>query len=335
MSLIESLFGQQEISVFDPRAREREMTAKLRAIDLADSRRALSNEKILELKLHGVIQDAVEQLRYPESPGQDLSQLDRDLASIISVLDESVKCGYELTAQWACSALTFAIRNLGMDLSGMDAEYAAETMRCRLEYSQNLKLLVELCRKHDQLTASLNTRQRQRQEKRRELDTAKLRYQSRRDSGQLDTALYDLKINVHNPAALTDEARALRDELSTLHRLKSTIIELDVFIDADKLSLNTCAAQIDTRRNALARTPRAADPKLQARINEADRLYREQLNRDLNETEEAIRLYAQHTDVMVEFASHGAHLATTSRALEERRLMEEERLRQQLLESLY
>lgn len=331
-----SLFGkQQNKQTFDPIVRELETKNKLRAIDLADPHRALSDEKILSLKIHAVIQDAIEQLHYPQTDDPNLSYLDNDLVSIISLLGESVKYGYELTAQWACSALTAAIRNLSIDMTGMDAEYTSETMRCRWEYSQNLKLLVELCRKHDQLTASLNTRQRQRQEKRRELDTAKLRYQSRRDSGQLDAALYDLKINVHNPAALTDEARALRDELSTLHRLKSTIIELDVFIDADKLSLNTCAAQIDTRRNALARTPRAADPKLQARINEADRLYREQLNRDLNEAEEAIRLYAQHTDVMVEFASHGAHLATTSRALEERRLMEQERLRQQLLESLY
>ena len=330
MSLFGSLFGQQDKQISDPKVRELEMKDKLRAIDLADPHRALSDEKILDLKIHAVIQDAIEQLRYPQAADQDLNQLDKDLAAIISALGESVRHGYELTAQWACSALTTAIRNLSIDLAGMDAEYAGETLRCRREYSRNLKLLVELCREHDQLTASLTSRQRHRQEKRRELDMAKVRYQSRRDSGQLSEPLNDLKLHVHNPAALSDEARALRDELSALHRLKSTIIELDVSIDADKLSLNNCAAQIDSRRNALARTPRAADPKLQERINEADRLYREQLNRDLNEAEKAIRLYAEHTEVMVEIASHGAHLTTTAKALEERKRLEEERLRQQL-----
>lgn len=332
-----SVFGkpirQPNKQTFDPSTRELEMKDKLRAIDLADPHRALSDEMVLKLKIHAVIQDAIEQLRYPQTVDQDLTQLDRDLAGIISSLGESVKHGYELTAQWACRALTSAIRNLCIDLSGMDAEYASEALRCRREYSQNLKLLVELCTEHDLLSAGLASRQQHRQEKRRELDMAKHHYQFRRDSGQLNALLDNLKLHIHDPAALSDEARELRDELSALHRLKSTILELDVSIDADKLSLNNCSAQIDTRRNALARTPRAADPKLQERINEADRLYREQLNRDLNEAEAAIRLYAEHTEVMMGLASHGAHLTTTSRALEERKHLEEERLRQQLRES--
>lgn len=328
-------FGQQDKNISDPKAREQALKDQLRAIDLADPHRGLPDAKILELKIHAVIQDAIEQLRYPQAADRDLDQLDRDLCGIISVLGESVRCGYELTAQWACSALTSAIRNLSLDLSGMDAEYAAETMRCRREYSENLKLLVELCREYDLLSAALTSRQRHRQEKRRELDLAKVRYQFRRDSGQLARTLEDLRLHIHNPAVLSDAARELWDELSTLHRLKSTIIELDVAIDADKLSLNNCAARIDSRRNALARTPRAADPRLQERINEADRLYREQLNRDLNEAEEAIRLYAQHTEVMIGLASHGAHLTSTSMALDERRQLEEERLRQQLRESQF
>lgn len=329
-----SLFGkQQNKQTFDPIVRELETKNKLRAIDLADPHRALSDEKILSLKIHAVIQDAIEQLHYPQTDDPNLSYLDNDLVSIISLLGESVKYGYELTAQWACSALTAAIRNLSIDMTGMDAEYTSETMRCRWEYSQNLKLLVELCREHDRLSAGLESRQQHRQEKRRELDMAKQRYQFRRDSGLLNEPLDNLKMYVHNPAALSDEARELRDELSTLHRLKSTIIELDVSIDADKLSLNNCAAQIDTCRNALAKTPRASDPKLQQRINEASRLYREQLNKDLNEAEKAIRLYAEHNAAMTEFAEHGANLTIAARAEEERRQMEMERLRQKLSES--
>ena len=329
-----SLFGkQQNNKAPDFQAREQALQDKLRAIDLADPHRALSDEKILSLRLHAVIQDAIEQLHFPQTDDPNLSYLDNDLVSIISLLGESVKYGYELTAQWACTALTRAIRNLSIDMTGMDAEYADETMRCRREYSENLKLLVELCREHDQLSASLESRQQHRQEKRRELDMAKQRYQFRRDSGQLNEPLDNLKLHIHNPAALSDEARDLRDELSALHRLKSTIIELDVSIDADKLSLNNCAAQIDTRRNALAKTPRSTDPKLQQRINEADRLYREQLNKDLNEAEKAIRLYAEHNAAMTEFAEHSANLTLAARAEEERRQMEMERLRQKLSES--
>lgn len=333
MSLFGSIFGQSDKHISDPRAREREMVAMLQAIDLDDPHRGLSDRKLRELKLPAVIEDAIRDLRYPLVVDQDLSQLDRDLTCIISALDQAVKHGRELTAQWASYALTFAIRNLRTEIHDMDTDLTAETLRCRLEYSRNLKLLVELCTEHDLLTASLAQRRSHRQEKRRELDTAKARYQSRRDSGELELPLNELKLHIHNPAALSDEARDLRDELSKLHLLKSAVIELDVAIDADKLSLNTCSAQIDSRRNALASAPRARDPKLQERINEADRLYREQLRKDLNAAEEAIRAYDRHTDAMADLAGHSVHMANIAKALEERKQLELERLRQQLHES--
>ena len=333
MNLFGKIFGQPDENISDPRVREKEMIAKLQAIDLDDPYRSLSDEKIEKLQIRAVIEDACEALCYPLVIDQDIRQLDSDLVCIISALNEAIKHGQEMTAEWSCSALTFAIRNLRTDISDMDADLAAETMRCRVEYSGNLKLMVELCRQYDTVTSGLAKRQKLRQEKRLELDNAKLNYQTRRDSGALDIALGELETKVHAPATMSDDTRALREELSTLHRLKSTLIELDISIDTNLVKRNNLMAEIDSLRNALASAPQARDPKLQERINEANRLYREKLRRELNDAEEAIRSYATHTDTLRDLAKHSAHLSDSARALEERKQMDLQRYRQSEHES--
>lgn len=337
MNLFERIFGQSEQNVqtpiSDPREREREMVAKLQAIDLDNPHRQLSDEKVEQLRISAVIRDACQELRYPLVIDQDVTQLDSDLAAIISALGEAIRLGQEMTAEWACSALTFSIRNLRTEIADMDAELTAETMRCRLEYSQNLRLLVELCRKYDDLNTSLGQRTRMRRQKRQELDAIKDSYLSRRNSGVLDHLLQELRLHVSTPAAMSDEAQALRNELSQLHLLKSSVIELDIAIDADQVSLNTCRAQIDSRRNALASAPRARDPKLQDRINEADRLYRSRLQQELDEAENSIRSYAQHIAGMTDIARQSVVLSNLSTDLEDQKNQTIAQLNQQLRES--
>lgn len=333
MSLSRQSNRKSDQHISDPRAREQEMIAKLRSIDIDDPHRQLSDEKIEELKIRTVIEDACRDLRYPLVIDQDISQLDEELAAIISSLAEAIRMGKEMTAECACSALTSAIENLSMDISDLDADMAAETMRCRLEYSRDLVLLLQLCREYDNLTFSLKTRTKMRQQKRRELDKIKASYLSRRNSGILDHILQELRLHVATPAAMGEEARALRDELSKLHLLKSAIIGLDIAIDADQVTRNTRGAQIDSRRNALASAPRPRDRKLQARINEADRIYREQLQRELEEAENAIRDYTQHIDNMTDIGRQSVVLTNLAVDLEDRKNQSIAQLQAQLPES--
>ena len=315
------------------RQREKKMIARLEAIDLDDPQNQLSEQKLQELNVQGVINYALSELHYPLVIEHDIKNLDDNMDYIIRALEDAVKNGEEATAEWACTALVFAIKNLRTDVPGVDQDCADALMECRVEYSQNLRLLVELCRSQDALTANLADQRIRRQEKRQELDAAKNRYQARRDSGALDLCLAELERNAHNPAALSDEALELRNELSNLHRLKASLIEVDTSINADQVSLNNRIAQIDSRRNALAKPPHVDDPKLQERINEANRLYREKLRRELGDAEEAIRAYATHTDALRDLAQHSAHLSDTARALEERKQMDLQRYKQSEQES--
>ena len=322
MNLFENIFGHGDRKpvrvITDPRSRERELCAALQAIDLDDPRRMLSNEKLRELNISGVIQYGCEDLRYPDVIDRNIAELDRDLEFIIISLGKAVREGWELTAEWAAKSLTFAIKNLKTDAEGLDEECARDMMKCQLEYSQNLKLLVELCMEHDNLSIGLERRMKNRQEKRQQLDAAKHRYMMRRDSGELNGLLEELSGHIHDPGGIRDEVRELREELSLLHRLKAAIIEIDIAMDTDKVTLNNREAQIGTRLNAMTEPPRARDPRLQERINEADRIYRERLRRELNEAEEMLRLYNRHVEGMSELADHGAQLALVSQAIEER-----------------
>ena len=319
-------------SVSAPRAREKAMIALLNSIDLDDPQNKLSEKKLQELNIQGVINYARSELHYPLIIEHDIKNLDANIDYIIDALKNAIKEGEEMTAEWACTALVFAIKNLRTDIPGVDEDCADALMECRVQYSENLRLLVEVCREYDTAATNLADQRERRQKKRDELDAAKNRYQARRDSGALDIALGELETKVHAPATMSDEALALRDELSNLHLLKASLIEADTDINAKQLTLNNRKAEVESRRNALATPPHAVDPKLQDRINEANRIYREKLREELNNAEKAMRDYDVHISAMTELGNHSAHIMSVAKSLEMDKQMETEKYQQLLAE---
>lgn len=285
------------------RQREKKMIARLETIDLDDPQNQLSEQKLQELNVQGVINYALSELHYPLVIEHDIKNLDDNMDYIIRALEDAVKNGEEATAEWACTALVFAIKNLRTDVPGVDQDCADALMECRVEYSQNLRLLVELCRSQDALTANLADQRARRQEKRQELDAAKNRYQARRDSGALDLYLAELERNAHNPAALSDEALELRDTLSLIHSLADVRILMDEINRCDQLIIDNRKTEVESLRNALSKAPLVHDPKLQERINGAHKLYRESLRRELGRMGEELRSDGICQDKLTELIS--------------------------------
>lgn len=319
-------------NVSDSRRREKEMIAKLQAIDLDNPQRQLSDAKIKALNIPGVIKYACSELKFPLITDQNIVNLDNNMHYIIDALELAIKEGREMTAEWACTALVFAVKNLRTDIAAVDQEYAKEVMECRVEYSENLKLLVQLCRENDNLSARLENQHRRRNEKRKELDSRKNHFLTRRDSGALDVAIARMEQFAHNPAEMGDEALALRDELSQIHLYYASLVEVETAINADQVTLNNRTAEIESRRNALSNPPHVTDPKLQDRINAANRIYREKLRRELNQAEESLRAYDIHIGAMSELAQHSVHIITTIRAQEMLKKMELEKYQHMLAE---
>lgn len=324
--------NKEEQLISDSRSRERNMIALLDKIDLDDPLNKLSPEKIRDLNIAALIRYVSEELQYPLITGQDIINLDNNIEYMILALGEAIREGRETTAEWACSALISVIKDLRTDIAGTDKDYAGEMMECRVEYSNNLVLLLKCSKEYDYLRATLENERSRRQEAREQLEHLKSHYQSRRDSGELDELLAELEQNIHAPHLLGDKALALRDELNQLHLHKAALIEMDASINAHQVNLNGRESEIKSRRNVLASPPHVVDPKLQDRINDANIRYREQLRRALNQAEKAMREYDIHIHAMEDLARHSVHITSVARAREMAKKLEEEQYHQMLRE---
>lgn len=293
-----------------PLSREKEMIARLQAIDLEHPRCGLSDDKVRELNLPVVLHYVCSELRFSLIPDRNIVDLDNHMRYIIDALSEAIQEGREMTVEWACAALICAVKNLRTDIL-VDQEYAGEASECRVQYSENLKLLIEQYRAYDLLRVNLEEQRRRRDEKHRELLRLKDHFQTRRDSGALDPLIAELQQHAHAPAKMSDEAMALRDELSQLHLYGAYLIEIDAAINADQVALNNRAAEIENRYSALSDLPHVTDPKLQERLDQVNRLYREKLRRALSEAEESLRSYDIHNGIFEELVAYSVRIGST------------------------
>lgn len=309
---------------------EQKMLTKLNQVlnNLENPKKALSNQKIQELNIAGVVKYAAGELKYPLISETNLKNLDNSMKFIIDGLNSAVMDGLEMTAEWACTALVFAVKNLRTEVPGINADHADALWECRVQYAINLELLIKSCIERDNLVQELAEQKNRRAKERAELDQRKSHYQSRRDSGVLDNAIAMLTQEAHNPKGLSDEAKALKAEIAKLHSLKDSIVEIDALIDTKEVTLRNTEAQIKTQRNILSDPPRVTDPELQNKINEANRRFRDSLRDELNRAEDALRSHNVHISAMKDLLNHSIHIRDNAEALEEIQQMEIEKLKE-------
>ena len=222
--------------------------------------------------------------------------------------------------------------NSGELYDGIDEEFGDALMECRVEYSENLKLLVQSSIERDRTKRELDDQLVRRKAARKDMDTRKSSYQTRRDAGLLNALLAEMQQKANRPGDLSDDAVALRDELYAMHRLKASLIEMDATINAKQVSLNGHETEIQSRRNTLSSPPRVTDPKLQDKIEVANSRFRSRLRRQLNDAEDAIKAYGVHISAMSDLANHSVHIMTISQALEMDKEIQLEQLKQRQLE---
>lgn len=309
-------------------AREKEMLAKLKKIDLENPDNKLSPVRVHELSIEKIVRYAVGELKYPLVVEQDLVNLDNSMAYIIDALNRAIREGWDMTAEWACTALVCAVKSLRTEVDGTDEEYADALWECRVEYAHRLELLVKECIKYDELNAKLMKQQDRRRGERAELDRRKSAHLSRQESGELDNAMAELSQFAHDPSQLSDEAKAVRNELIEMRHLKDSIVEIDANIDAQEADLRAVKADIKSLRNALSNPPQVTDPQLQNKINEANRRYRKSLRDQLDNAEEALRAHNVHISAMKDLAQHSLHIRTGAEAIEEAQTLALERLKE-------
>lgn len=261
----------------DRQTRQQHMYSRLQQINLSNPMNRLPEEKVRELNIANVIQLACAQLSPDNITGPDSPVLDRNITYFIDALDDALRQGHEQTATWACTALVCAVQTLRTDIPAADRDQAEALTAQRVQYSDNLRLLVELNREHDYMSADLNHLCQRRDQKQAEFDAAKAAYMERRNAGVLDSLIDELKKSLHDSSPLSPEALDLRQELLHIRLLKEDIIVLNTGINARNLNLPALASHIEHLRSALATPPHAPAPGLSERFCKSELQYVQQL----------------------------------------------------------
>lgn len=261
----------------DRQTRQQHMYSRLQQINLSNPMNRLPEEKVRELNIANVIQLACAQLSPDNITGPDSPVLDRNITYFIDALDDALRQGHEQTATWACTALVCAVQTLRTDIPAADRDQAEALTAQRVQYSENLRLLVELNREHDYMSADLNHLCQRRDQKQAEFDAAKAAYMERRNAGVLDSLIDELKKSLHDSSPLSPEALDLRQELLHIRLLKEDIIVLNTGINARNLNLPALASHIEHLRSALATPPHAPAPGLSERFCKSELQYVQQL----------------------------------------------------------
>lgn len=238
-----------------PAERERNLQALLMGIDLLNPVNRLSPEKIRELNIDGVIRYASQTLKYPESAAPYLDTLDKHITFLIQALEQSVKAGLEMTAEWSCTALVFAVRNLSIEAGGTEKEYEDKIWEARLQYLQNLELLVRCCIEHDRQSETVTEMTERLRRRHEELEQRKQHIVTRKQSGELDAAIAELQMHAHHPAMLSPDAMKLREDLGCIADLSKDVEEIDRILASRQSALEQISAEIQFLRNILSAPP--------------------------------------------------------------------------------
>lgn len=257
------------------------MLNALAKINLDDPQRRLSDDKLRELDVQGVIDYATNELKSSPIVSEfDLTKLDNDIIYIIGALEVAVRDGLESTAEWACTALFRIFKNLCIKFDNINAEYPDALMGCRVDFFANLKLLVQSAIERDRTKQELDAMIARWAAKRKDMDTCKNSFLARRDAGLLNALLAEIQQKANRPGDLSNDAVALRDELYAMHWLKASLVEMEDAISAKLVSLIDHDTEIQNHLNTLAAPPQVADPQLQAKLGTFVYFFRVHYNPD-------------------------------------------------------
>lgn len=320
---------REQVQLAQNRTREENLISKLNAINFADPNNKLSPAFIQAKGCQSVVRYAVNELKNPPIIPQDIEELDKYIDLAVDALAEAVRDGLENTAEWSSVALYTAITTLRTEVSGIDAENADALLESKLDYARNLEIIIKASREYDRIDRDLKAQRKRRDNKRAELEKRKEQYKQKRDTVEGMKAVAEIEQYASSPSLMSDEAKALADELYQIHRLKGECTEIEMDISTKEVELQQKTSEIESTRNRLATPPQVADPKLQEKINKASELYRDSLRRRLNAARESSLAYERHLSEIRGLMEHTVFVDRMAMAVNEDNAIQLEELQDQ------
>lgn len=302
---------RDQVTLANNRSRAAAMKAKLERIDFS-----VSKFKPGEIKEYQALaNEAIRELNDPAVITMDTEALDKYIDYAIDAFMKAIQEGLEMTAQWSAAAIYQGLTNLRKEISGIDLENADALYQKRLEYAENLEILIKSSMQYDADYTQMLNQQVRYQEKLEEIQKKKEWYTAEKNTPEGSLAIAEIRQFASEPSRLSDKARLIQDELYKCHILEGSADEIRLDIHTKEKKLEMEMQEIESTRNRLAELPIAIDPMLHEKIDRATQSYRDNLRRTLNNLQEAQMAYERHLSALRTLAEHPTFTNSTATAI--------------------
>ena len=342
-SMFSSLFSREEQKdiktiLSESREREKLLMSRLNQILVAvqyDTTTKLSKDKIKEYKIESRVARMIKLLETPLVSNVDTSALFKQILFFADALELALRENFEHTAYWASMALHKSVESLWIQAPAMyvhDPEMEMALYASKLNYAHNFSNIIGLAKEQDSQERKRNTIEPDHKRRTQELKQRRNAYlaMSKTEEGRKLVASAETKAT--DPTSLNEDEKAYienKERIDTLTDL--TKVSLTT-LEAINTSLVATIKQIETTRMQLLQEPDVEDPKLVAKVKEGNRIFREQLTRQLDNAYAAIMAFEEHGIAMGELMNHPAIVHRYAKIQETVDRLETEELERSLAE---
>lgn len=316
-SILSDLFSRTEKKdvktiLSESRERERMLMSRLNAMLTAieyDPNLKLPKDKIKEYKIESRLARMIKLLETPLVSNVDTTALFQQILLFADSLDLALKEGYDRSAYWASMALHKSVESLWVQAPALyvqDPEMEMALYANKLTYAHSFSNIIGLAKEQDTLEKKRATVEPDHKRRTQELQARRNAYlaMSKTEEGRNLVASAETKKT--DPSSLNEAEKAYVenkeriDLLTDLTKASLTVLET---IDT---SLITTVKDIETTRMQLLQEPDVQDPKLGVKVKEANRIFREQITRQLDDAYMRMVAFEEGINDLEELLKHPA-----------------------------
>lgn len=317
-SILADLFSRKEerkdekTMLSESREREQLLMSKLESMLSTiqyDFSIKLPKEKIKEYRIENRIARMRMLLENPLISNVDTTALYQQILGFADSLDLALKKGYDRMAYWSSMALHKSVESLWIqtpDLYIQDPEMEMALYANKLTYAHSFSNIIGLAKEQDSLEEKRRAHEPDHKRRTEELQARRSAYlaMSKTEAGQKLVASAESKRS--DPSSLTKEEKAYVENKERIDLLTDLTKASLTVLESLDTSLITTVKEIETTRMQLLQEPDVEDPKLGAKVKEANRVFREQITRQLDNAYMEMQAHEEHIAGMEALQNHVA-----------------------------
>lgn len=269
----------------------------------------LSREKIKELKIENRVARMRKALETPLITKIDTEELDNLILSFADSLKLALEQGYEHAAYWASMAMLKTVETLRIDtpeLYARDPEMEKALYANKLTYAENFYNIIQAAIEQDRKEHQMATLETDFNNKASEMQNREAGYKAlmQTEAGQKLNASVEAKRN--NPASMNDAEKGVVANHKRIASLRDQLKASRAVWETYDTELTNIVNQIEMIRLQLLADPEVHDAKLAAKIKEAGKVFRDSLNKRLDEAYIMMSAYDEGEIALEELLKHPA-----------------------------